>query len=124
MKKIASMVLDVTDHVLAKQAKYLAEAVSNLSEQAKTASIHSIDEQRELDDENIALILFHKDLGEIPKYACDTPGITEINMQLLSEKEYKLPEEFVKKAANNLGYVAGHYNIDIPENLKEHQSGE
>jgi hypothetical protein len=68
--------------------------------------------------------LYHPRIGELKKFACDKRGITEININLLSKNKHKLPEEIVKIAANNLGYVANHLKVNIPDNLKIYQTGE
>ncbi len=124
MKRLFSINLDVTDYVLSNDVERLANLVAEKSEMAKTASVHSVDERDMLDRENVALILFHPSLGELKKFACDTAGITEINLGLLDSEKDNLPEEIIKISANNLGYVATNLGIDIPENLQKYQTGE
>ncbi len=124
MKKLFAQTLDCTDYLLTNNVEPVANLVQGLSQLAKTASVHSIDEINGLDDENVALILFHTDLGEINKYACSTAGITEVNINLLASKINEIPEELLKVAGNNLGYVAEHYGISIPEELQVYQSHE
>lgn len=123
MKRLFNINLDVTDYLLSNDVETVAEAVEDLSGMAKTASVHSADERDVLDNENVALIMYHPRIGELKKFACDTAGITEINLNLLSRSVNELPEEVIKTAANNLGYVANHLDVEIPENLKVYQTG-
>jgi hypothetical protein len=122
MKKLFNINLDVTDYLLSNDVETVANVVNDLSGMAKTASVHSSDERDKLSDENVALILYHPNIGELRKFACDTGGITEINLGILSENINSLPEELIKIAANNLGYVATHEGISIPDNLKIYQT--
>lgn len=115
------MKLDVSDYVLSEEYEYLAELVHSVGEMAKTAKVHSLEELRKLDDDQIALVLYHKDHGEIPKFATTDPGIVSLNIQLLADKIGKLPDEVVKTAAANLGFAASHMDIDIPEKLAKYQ---
>jgi len=124
MKKLFNQIYDCTDYLLANNIEPVANLVSNLSDMAKTASVHSSDEINNLTSEEVALILYHPRIGELKKFACDTKGITEININLLSSHVDELPEEVIKLAANNLGYVASHLDVDIPENLQVYQTNE
>jgi len=124
MKKLFSMNMDATDYLLTNNLEKVAETAMGGGDFAKTASVHSTDERSNLDDENVALIMYHPHLGEMRKFACDTPGMTELNLGLLSQDSSEFPEELIKIAANNLGYVASHYNIKIPENLQQYSTGE
>jgi len=56
MNKIASMNLDVVDHVLNDIDK-LASIVEDLSDNAKTAYVPSYEEQQEMPDRKFGLIL-------------------------------------------------------------------
>ncbi|MBC8548946.1 MAG: hypothetical protein H8D23_04785 [Candidatus Brocadiales bacterium] len=91
---------------------------------AKTASVHSADERDLLDDQETALVLYHPRIGELKKFACDTKGVTEININLLASHMDELPDEVIKTAANNLGYVASHLGVDVPEELQVYQTNE
>ena len=122
MRKIASMKLDVIDYLLNKDASYVSSVVNRAGELAKVAKIKDLEEQQDLDDSQVAAILFHPHLGTINKYACDTKGSTLINMHILSDNHEDLPDELVKVAAGNLTYVADKYNLDIPSNLKEYKT--
>jgi hypothetical protein len=124
MKKLFSMNMDATDYLLTNNLEKVAEIATSGSNFARTASVHSTDERDYLDEESVALIMFHPHIGEMKKFACDTPGMTELNLGLLSRDANEFPEEIVKLAANNLGYVASHYNIKIPENLQQYNTGE
>ena len=122
MRKIASMKLDVIDYLLNKEANYVSSVVNRAGEIAKIAKIKDLEEQQDLDDSQVAAILFHPHLGTINKYACDTKGSTLINMHILSDNHKDLPDELVKVAAGNLTYVADKYNLNIPSNLKEYKT--
>lgn len=120
MKKLASIPLDITDELLAGDAELIAGLVERLPDSIKTASIPSAQEQAELPDREVALILFHPHLGEMKKFAMNTPELCEVNMILLDEKKAQLPDELVKIAANNLGRTALRLGLDIPEGLRTH----
>jgi hypothetical protein len=124
MKKLFNQSYDCTDYLLANNIEPIANLVANLSDLAKTASVPSHEDMNDLEEEEVALILFHPRLGELRKFACDSPGITEINLNLLAQNADSLPDEIVKVAANNLGYVAKNLKIEIPEKLLEYQTGE
>jgi len=123
MKRLFNLSLDCTDYLLSNNVKEIAEAVTGLSDMAKTASVHSAEDMDALSSDEVAVILYHPNLGELKKFACDTQGITEININLLSRELDSLPEEVIKLAAGNLGYVAQHMSVEIPENLKVYQTG-
>ena len=122
MRKIASMKLDVIDYLLNKDASYVSSIVNRAGEIAKVAKIKDLEEQQDLDNRQVAAILFHPHLGTINKYACDTEGSTLINMHILADNHENLPDELVKIAAGNLTYVADKYKLDIPSNLKEYKT--
>lgn len=124
MKRLFNINLDVTDYLLSNNIEPVADLVSGLSDMAKTASVHSAEERDLLVEEESALILYHPRIGELKKFACDTKGVTEININLLANHLNELPEEVIKTAANNLGYVAKHLGVDVPESLQVYQTGE
>ena len=124
MKRLFNNVHDVTDYLITDSVETVIDTISDLSKMAKTANVHSIEERQALDEESVALILYHPDLDELKKFACDSIGITEININLLANQAETLPKELIKIAANNLGCAAKHYKIDIPENLQEFQTNE
>lgn len=122
MIRLFTKVLDINDHLQNNKVEKVAELANSLGEHTKEASLHTQEEREECDENEVALILFHPKSGTMKKYACDNPGITELNINLLSEQVEELPDELIKKAANNLGYVAQNYGIDIPNNLVEYQT--
>ena len=124
MKKLFNINYDVTDYLVSNDVQTVANTVAEMSGMAKSASIHSTDERDMLDNENVALVLFHPHLGELKKFACDEAGVTEVNLGLLSKNLDNLPEEVIKIAANNLGYVANQLNVQIPETLLEYQTNQ
>ncbi len=124
MKRIFNQTFDCTDYLLSNNIENVANIVLGLSDMAKTASVHSTDDIAMLNEDEVALILYHPNIGELKKFACDDYGITEININLLSDELNSLPEEIIKVAANNLGYVASNMGINIPENLQVYQTGD
>ncbi len=124
MRRLFNLALDCTDYLLTNNIEPVANTVLGLSDMAKTASVHSADDMDMLREDEVGLILFHPNLGELKKFACDDHGITEININLLSAELDSLPEEIIKVAANNLGYIASNMGIDIPENLQVYQTGD
>ena len=122
MRKLASQKYDVLDYLLNKDVEYVYEVVNRLGPQVKQAQVLTTPEQQRLNDDEVAVVLFHPHIGQLKKYACNTPEITDINMQILADRMDKLPDEIVKVAAGNLTYVATKYNLDIPDNLAEYTS--
>jgi|APSaa5957512535_1039671.scaffolds.fasta_scaffold05550_7 hypothetical protein len=57
MNKLASMSLDVLDHVINDELESLAKVVEPLSDQAKVAYVPSYEEQAEQADDDFALIM-------------------------------------------------------------------
>ena len=122
MRKLASQKYDVLDYLLNKDVEYVCDVVKSLGAHVKQAQVLTTPEQQELNNDEVAVILFHPHIGELKKYACNTPELTEINMSILSDKMESLPDEIVKTAANNLTFVANKYNLNIPEKLAEYTS--
>ena len=122
MRKLASQKYDVLDYLLNKDVEYVCEVVNSLGPHVKQAQVLTTPEQQELEEDEVAVVLFHPHIGELKKYACNTPELTEINMNILSDKMDEIPDEIVKTAANNLTFTANKYNLDIPEKLAEYTS--
>ncbi len=124
MKKLASINLDATDHVLNDDVSKLAELVEPLSEEARMAYIPSFEEEAEKDEDQFALVLWSPEIGSFNKYGKHTPELVELNMAFLASKMAELPEELVKIAATNLTCAAKNFNITVPDPLKEYQASE
>ena len=121
MKKIASMNLDVVDHVL-NDVEKLATLVNDLSDDAKTAYVPSFEEQQDMPDRKFGLILWNSSMGGVNKFAMYSKDLVELNLAFLSDKKDSMPEEVLKIAGANLTKAASDYELDIPENLEEYKS--
>lgn len=122
MKKLASMALDVIDHVTDENIEKLANMVQNLSGAAQSAYIPTIEELEEYKDKDFALIIEDKDFGKLRKFAKFTPELTELNMAFLVDSLDKLPKEVIKIAATNLAAAANKFNLAIPDELEPFKS--
>ncbi len=121
MKKIASMNLDVVDHVL-NDVEKLATLVNDLSDDAKTAYVPSFEEQQDMPDRKFGLILWNSSMGGVNKFAMYSKDLVELNLAFLSDKKDSMPEEVIKIAGANLTKAASDYELDIPNNLEEYKS--
>jgi len=124
MNTVCSIPLDVVDYVINEQIDKLAGYVEKLSSAATTAYVPSYEEQADMQDKEFGVILWHPKLGKFNKFAMSEPGITEINLTLLSENMEKIPDEIIKIAGVNLCCAAKKFKIGIPENLKKYASDE
>lgn len=122
MRKIAGMNLDVVDHIINDDVEKLANLVEQLSENAQTAYIPSIEELELRKDKDFAAVLWDPKVGYLRKFAKYTPGLVELNMAFLADLKNSLPDEVVKIAAANLTCAASRYNIPIPKELEEYKS--
>jgi hypothetical protein len=120
--KLASLNYDVTDYAMNEHLEKIAEAVQSLSDQAKMANIPDYTEQLEHPQKDFAVVLWDRQAGELNKFACYTPELTEINMAFLINNMNTLPEEIVKVAAANLTCSAKKFKITIPEELSKYAS--
>lgn len=113
MTNIFTKNLDINDYFNNGELIKIAEISKNLSENSKLAEIST----DRLNNNDYALILISDKGREFPKYAMNSPSLTELNMAFLETNLDKLPEELVKKAARNLTAAANYYKIDIPDRL-------
>lgn len=114
MKNLFSQILDVNDYIINSEFDKLASFSVN-------DNIPNTDEDITTDND-YAIILYHPQNGELRKFACYTPQLTELNMQCLAHKMDVLPKELVKIAATNLTCAASRFHIPIPEKLAEYKS--
>jgi len=124
MNKLASLTLDVVDHIINDDLEKLAETVQDLSEDARTTYVPSYEERESMDESNFGLILWHPNLGKFNKFATDSSGLVEINMALLASKMKDLPDEIIKIAAANLTCAAKNFGVQIPKDLEKFASTE
>lgn len=122
MRKIASMNLDVVDHIINDDIEKLANIVEHLSEDVQTAYIPSLEELDLKKDKDFAAILWDPKLGTMRKFANYNSELTELNMAFLVDVKNSLPEEIVKVAATNLTCAASKYKLEIPKELEEYKS--
>ncbi len=124
MKSLWNKNYDIVDHILNSDLdlEKLASLAESLSENVKNAYIPTYEEQLEMSHNDFALVLWDSKQGYLPKYACYTPELTELNMVYLSDKAKQLPDELVKVAATNLTAAAKKFNVEIPEELKHLES--
>ena len=120
MKKLLTINLDITDHVVAGDVEKIAELVNHMPDNIKQAYIPSIEEAAERNDDDYALVLFDKRTGFRKKLAHYNKELTTLNTQLLSQKVNELPNEMIKVAATHLKRAATHFKVDFPENLEEY----
>ncbi len=118
MKKLLTLNLDITDHVVAGDVEKIAELVTNMDDSIKTAYIPSPEENASRSEDDYALILFDKRNGLRKKLAYYNKELTTLNTQLLSQKVDELPDEMIKIAATHLKRAATHFKIEFPENLE------
>lgn len=116
MKKILSKPFDIHDYIAFDELEKLAEIVSPLPENTKTAYLPT-DQDILKDNKNYALILVDG-TERIYKYAHTTPELTALNLAFLSANINELPDEIVKIASANLTCAAKKFKIDIPLELE------
>ena len=123
MKELISQSMDCLDELLLNRIEYISKVASRINdERIKTAYIPSSTEQENLEDDQVALILFDRHSGAIKKFANFTPELTLLNMQVLSDKLDKLPEEILKVAGANLTAAAKEFKLPIPAKLEKYAS--
>jgi len=122
MRKIASMNLDVIDHIINEDIEKLASIVEHLSDDVQTAYIPSIEELDLRKDKDFATILWDPKIGSMRKFAHFNSELTELNMAFLTDLKNSLPEEVVKVAAANLTCAASNYGLTVPKELDEYKS--
>jgi len=122
MRKIASMHLDVVDHIVNDEIEKLASIVEHLSDDAQVAYIPSIEELETRKDKDFAAILWDPQVGTLRKFAKFTPELAELNMAFLVNTKNSLPEEIVKVAAANLTCAAMNFGLSIPNELESYKS--
>lgn len=123
MRKIASMNLDVVDHIVNDDIEKLARIVEHLSENIQTAYIPSLEELELRQDKDFAAILWDPKIGNLRKFANYTPELTELNMAFLVNVKDSIPEELLKIAATNLTCAASKFKLEIPKELEKYKSG-
>lgn len=122
MTNILTKNLDITDFFMNDQLDKIAEISENLSENSKTTDVPLLNDGTAPNDKDYALILISPRGDVYHKYAMQNRGLTELNLAFLSTLSEELPDELVKIAATNLTKAAQHFNLAIPENLKEYAS--
>jgi len=122
MNSFMNSTFDVVDYIVNDDLEKLAEIVENLSDDAKTAYVPSLEEAQAADEKSFGVVLWHPSIGKFNKFAMDNKGITELNLALLAENADNLPEEILKVAATNLTCSAIKFGIEVPEKLKEYAS--
>ena len=122
MRKIASMNIDVVDHIINEDIEKLARIVEHLSEDVQTAYIPSIEELELKKDRDFAVILWDPKIGSLRKFANYNSELTELNMAFLVDTKNSLPEEIVKIAGANLTCAASKYDLTIPKELEDYKS--
>src|ERR1035437_1131931 len=120
--KLASLNYDVTDYAMNDQLEKIAEIVQPLSEQSQLTPIPDYTDKLAHPKKDFALTLWDKASGEMDKYACYTPELTELNIAFLVANMKTLPEEIVKVAAANLTCAAKKFKVSIPEELGTYKS--
>jgi hypothetical protein len=74
-------------------------------------------EMQELPSSDVAIQLYHPSTGFTNKYACFSPGLTQLNIQLLLDKEEILPDEICKTAAFFLARAARNQGVPVVAEL-------
>ena len=114
--------LDITDFFTNNELTKIAEVSADLSEHSKVTDIPMPEDYVNRKDSDFAAILVSPKGDLLQKFAMYNRGLVELNLAFLSELSNELPEELVKKAANNLTAAASNYEIAIPENLEKYAS--
>lgn len=114
MKKLASFKYDVLDYILAGEFSKVASLISGLSDSAKNANVPDFNESQERPNSDFALVLDLPEGGQIKKYACYTPELTELSMVFLSQVGRDLPTTIRKTAAAGLVKAAASFNLEVP----------
>lgn len=122
MRKLANLNYDITDFVTASKIDYVIKITKDKDELIKNAHVPSLDEIEKMPDDQFALILFHPHLGKLKKLAMTDKYITELNMEIFSDKLDEYPEEIVKVASSNFMKAAKFYKLTVPENIKKYAS--
>jgi hypothetical protein len=120
MKKLATLLYDVTDFITAGNIQYLADITKNNDELVKNAHVPTLDEAEQMSDDEFALVLFHPHLGTMKKLAMSDKYITELNMKIFVDNIKQFPEEIVKVASKNLCKAAHFYGLQIPTELTKY----
>ena len=79
MNKFLTIPLDVVDEIVAGNIDKLAQVVEPLSEACKLAYVPSLEEQSNLNERDVALVMWSPNVGQIKKYAMNTPELVELN---------------------------------------------
>ena len=118
--KIFNKNFDITDEVTSGNIEKVAELVSSMDESVRNAFIPSLEEAATRKDDDFALVLFDKKNGFRHKYAYYNKDLTQLNINLLSQKVNDMPDELIKTAATHLKKAAVHYKVEFPENLENY----
>ncbi len=114
MKKLASFKYDVLDFILAGEFSKVASLINELSDSAKNATVPDFNETQERPHNDFALVLDLPEGGQIKKYACYTPELTELSMAFLAQVGKELPVTIRKTAAAGLVKAANAFGLEVP----------
>ncbi len=118
MKKsrFATFTYDVVDELsLGQGGEKIAAALTRSPEDVH---IPSSVEMQDLSPNQVALQLYHPQVGFLKKYACYDPGLTELNIEFLLDKVTTLPDEIVKVASFYLVRAARNQDLEVPRELE------
>lgn len=113
--KFTTFTYDIVDELGLGQVEKIAEL--DLDANPKEVRIPTVVEMDDLRESQVALQLWHPQTGFLKKYACYDAPLTQLNSQLLLEKEGHLPDEIVKTAAFFLRRAAKTYGLEIANDL-------
>lgn len=119
MKKLASFKYDVLDYILAGEFSKVASLISGLSDSAKNANVPDFNESQERPNSDFALVLELPEGGQIKKFACYTPELTELSMAFLKQNLSELPYRIQKTASARLSAAAAAFGLEVPKELSK-----
>lgn len=119
---LKNLIYDITDEILNGDLVKISNFVDGLSDDCRTAYIPSIDEQNDMPKNKFAVVLYDRHEGFMPKYACYTKELVEINTKFLANRAEHLPDEVVKVASYVLKLKCGLHGIEFPEVLEKYAS--
>ena len=118
MRGIAGFVVDQYDDVRGEVLVSRFSTPDALPDFVKTAHRLNSDEHNGMPDDAFALVLFDQG-AKMKKFAMVDKGNTALSVVYLLEQGHLLPPDAIKTAAANLINACEHYDIAIPEMLKE-----
>jgi len=118
MRGIAGFVVDQYDDVRGEVLVSRFPTAETMPEFVKTAHRMTADEKETMPDDAFALVLFDQGT-KMKKFAMVDKGNTALSVVYLLEQGHLLPPDAVKVAASNLIDACEHYELEIPEKLKE-----